>query len=41
MPKNPKIEEQIKWHLEHIKNCTCHPIPAKLQKIIDTKDKQN
>lgn len=28
MLKNPSIEEKIKWHLEHAKNCTCRPIPA-------------
>jgi len=31
MPKNPTIEERIKWHLEHQKNCSCMPIPKKLE----------
>ncbi len=30
MTKNPSFEERIKWHLEHIKNCSCAPIPKKL-----------
>lgn len=30
MPKNPKIEERIKWHIDHKKNCACRPIPKKL-----------
>jgi len=30
MPKNPTIEQRIKWHLEHIKNCKCRPIPEKI-----------
>ena len=30
MPKNVSIEEKIKWHLSHAKNCSCRPIPKKL-----------
>jgi len=30
MPKNPTIEQRVKWHLLHQKNCSCRPIPAKL-----------
>ena len=30
MPKNPSIDQRIKWHLEHQKNCSCRPIPEKL-----------
>jgi hypothetical protein len=30
MPKNPSLDERIKWHLEHAKHCACRPIPAKL-----------
>ncbi|MDD5503556.1 MAG: hypothetical protein PHH26_08885 [Candidatus Thermoplasmatota archaeon] len=32
MPKNPKLEQRIEWHLEHQKNCDCRPIPGKLKK---------
>ena len=30
MPKNAKFEERVKWHLAHIKNCQCRPMPQKL-----------
>lgn len=30
MPKNPKFEERVKWHLDHQKNCSCRQIPQKL-----------
>jgi hypothetical protein len=31
MPKNATFEERVKWHLEHIKNCACRPIPEQLR----------
>lgn len=34
MPKNPTLDERIKWHLEHTKNCSCRPISPKLQQLI-------
>jgi hypothetical protein len=37
MPKNPTLDERIKWHLEHQKNCTCRPIPEKLLKMMAEK----
>ena len=30
MPNNAKLEERVKWHLDHQKNCNCRPIPEKL-----------
>jgi len=30
MPKNPTLEERIKWHLAHSKNCTCRPLEGKI-----------
>jgi hypothetical protein len=30
MPKNPTIEQRIKWHLAHAKNCGCRKIEGKL-----------
>jgi hypothetical protein len=30
MPKNPTLDERIKWHLEHAKNCTCRPLGGKI-----------
>lgn len=26
MPKNPTLDERVKWHLEHSKNCSCRPL---------------
>lgn len=37
MPKNPSMEERIRWHLAHSKNCKCRLIPEILQKDIFTK----
>ncbi|MBI4712792.1 MAG: hypothetical protein HY762_05780 [Planctomycetes bacterium] len=34
MPKNPSIEERIKWHLAHSRHCACRPTPAKLLAVI-------
>jgi hypothetical protein len=31
MPKNPSLQQRIKWHLEHAKYCGCRPIPDKLK----------
>lgn len=31
MPKNPTMEERLKWHLEHSKNCQCREMPEKLK----------
>jgi hypothetical protein len=34
IPKNPAVDQQIIWHLEHVKNCTCRPLGGKiLEKI--------
>ncbi|HLD35336.1 MAG TPA: hypothetical protein VJC37_01335 [Planctomycetota bacterium] len=30
MPVNASVEQRIKWHLAHSKNCACRPIPDKL-----------
>ena len=34
MPKNPSLEERVKWHKEHIKNCACRPVPESLKKLV-------
>jgi len=34
MPKNPTLEQRIKWHQEHQKHCSCWPVPKKLQAVI-------
>ncbi|MCX6814087.1 MAG: hypothetical protein NTY20_00320 [Candidatus Aenigmarchaeota archaeon] len=31
MPKNANFEQRVKWHLSHKKNCSCMPIPKKLE----------
>lgn len=28
--KKPTIDQRIKWHLEHAKNCTCRPFSGKI-----------
>jgi len=35
MPKNPKLEDKIKWHIEHHKNCTCRQIPNNIKAEIE------
>jgi len=32
MPKNAGFKERVTWHLAHLKNCSCRPIPEKLLK---------
>ena len=32
MPKNATIDQRIKWHVEHLKNCQCRTdYPEKLK----------
>ena len=31
MPPKASLEQRIAWHLEHRQNCSCLPIPARLQ----------
>ena len=30
MPKNPSLDERVKWHLAHAKNCNCRPLGGKI-----------
>jgi len=30
MPKNPTLNERLKWHKEHAENCNCRQITPKL-----------
>ena len=30
IPKNPTLEERIRWHLGHAKNCSCRPLGGKI-----------
>jgi hypothetical protein len=27
MPRNASGEQRIAWHLQHVKHCSCRPIP--------------
>ena len=35
MPNNPSLEERVKWHKEHAKNCACRKVPDKLRNLIN------
>jgi hypothetical protein len=35
MPKNPTLEQRIKWHIEHEKECRCREISPKLRAEIE------
>ena len=30
MPKNPTLEQRIKWHEAHAKACGCRPMPPNI-----------
>jgi len=30
MPKNPTLDQRIKWHLAHTKNCSCRLLGGKI-----------
>ncbi len=30
MPRYPSLEERIKWHVEHYRECGCRPIPSNI-----------
>jgi hypothetical protein len=30
MPKNPNIDQRIKWHLGHARHCQCRPLGGKI-----------
>ncbi|MFA5052953.1 MAG: hypothetical protein WC565_02770 [Parcubacteria group bacterium] len=37
MPKNPTLDEKVKWHIEHAKNCKCRPLGGKISEEIKKK----
>jgi hypothetical protein len=39
MPEKATIEQKIAWHCEHVKYCTCHPMPAKIVEEIEKRKK--
>ncbi len=28
MPRNPTLDQRVKWHLEHVRHCSCRPVDA-------------
>ncbi len=34
MPKNATPGEKISWHLEHVQNCGCRPMPKSIENEI-------
>ena len=34
MPKNPKLEERIKWHKAHAIYCKCREMPESIKKYL-------
>jgi len=30
MPRTVTAKERVKWHLEHVRNCSCRPFPQGL-----------
>jgi hypothetical protein len=34
MPRNATLDQRIRWHTEHAKQCGCRPIPPRLQEAI-------
>ncbi|WP_237154716.1 hypothetical protein [Oryzibacter oryziterrae] len=34
MPKNPKPDQRIAWHLAHAKFCQCRPIPDGVKRLM-------
>ncbi|HSB46581.1 MAG TPA: hypothetical protein VLD37_01100 [Candidatus Bilamarchaeum sp.] len=34
MPKNPTLEQRIKWHRGHAKNCSCRKMPESIKKLL-------
>jgi hypothetical protein len=30
MPKNPTLDQRLKWHLGHTRNCSCRPLSGKV-----------
>lgn len=31
MPKNPTVDERMKWHVEHAEYCSCREMTPKLK----------
>jgi hypothetical protein len=38
MPAKASDDQRIAWHLEHVKNCSCMPIPKGVKEIMRSKN---
>jgi len=38
MPRNPKLEDRLKWHLAHSKNCECRKMPSHILEELKKRD---
>jgi hypothetical protein len=41
MPKNPSLEERLKWHEEHARNCSCREMPLNIKSELERRKKGN
>jgi len=39
MPKNASVDQRIKWHLAHQKNCSCRAMPESIKAAIKARTK--
>lgn len=37
MPKKPSIDDRVRWHLDHSKNCGCRKPPKDIQAVIENR----
>jgi hypothetical protein len=37
MPKNPTLDERVKWHLSHALNCHCREMPAAIREELEAR----
>jgi hypothetical protein len=40
MPKNATLEERVRWHEEHARECGCRAIPPAVQDAIEKKPRR-
>jgi hypothetical protein len=40
MPKNPTLDDRIRWHKAHSKQCTCRPVPENILQEIGKRKKK-
>jgi len=39
MPANPTKQQRLEWHLEHVENCCCRPVPKSLKAEVERQTK--